>query len=119
VDLHVRSAYSRHATAALLGSTQTRPTTRRKQLTRTFSKQRSCSYSLGKRRSSIRLWIRASKLLRSAKPAEPQSGTQAKKAAIPSLMLTAAVIEGIARTKLTTRLSRKLRIRKLKHKSNS
>jgi hypothetical protein len=57
-------------------------------------------------------------LPRSARPAEPQSGTQAKKAAILSLMLTAAAMEGIARTKSTTRSSRKSRIRRPKRKSS-
>jgi hypothetical protein len=51
--------------------------------------------------------MRASKLPRSAKPAEPQLGTSGKNSVIQSPMPTAAAMESIARTKSTTRSCRK------------
>jgi hypothetical protein len=64
--------------------------------------------------------MKASKLHRSAKLTELQLRTQRKNPVIQSLMLTmltAAVIESIARTKSMTRLSKKSKIERLKYRS--
>jgi hypothetical protein len=92
---------------------------RRGLLTRTFLKQCNCSHGLEKRGSSIRLWIRASKLLSSARLTKPQSRTLAKNLIIQGLIQTIAVVESRARTRSTTRLFRKSKIGRLTHKSGN
>jgi hypothetical protein len=118
MGFYVRSAYSRHATGATSGSMQIKPTIKRGLLIITFPRR--CDYSHGLERggSGIRSLIRASKLPRSAEPAEPQSRTPAKNPMIQGLIQRMAAVESRARTRSTTRSSRKSKIRRLTRRSS-
>jgi hypothetical protein len=118
MGFYVRSAYLRHVTRATSGSMQIKPTIKRGLLIITFLRR--CDYSCGLERggSGIGSLIRASKLPKSAKPAKPQSGTLAKNLMIQRLVQTMAAMESRARTRSTTRLSRKSKIRRPKRRSS-
>jgi hypothetical protein len=118
MGFYVRSAYLRHMTKATLGSMQIKLIIKRGLLIITFPRQYDYSCGLERGGSSIKLLIRASKLPRSAKPAKPQSRTLAKNLIIRRLVQTIAVMESRARTRSTTRSSRKSKIRRPKHRSS-
>lgn len=96
---------------------ETRLIVRKGSLTRRSLRWRDCSRSLGRRGSGIGLLIRASKLLRSAKPAKLQSRTLAKNPAMQSLIQIMAVIESRARTRSTTRSFKKSKIKRPKRRN--
>jgi hypothetical protein len=85
-------------TIATLGSMRTKAIVRKGSPIRTFSGQSNCSRGSVGRGSSIRQWIRASELPRSARPAKLQLEMQAKNPIRRPIQVIAAIATAMVRT---------------------